>query len=100
MHRICLHSALPGGESPLNGFRNHDLRAKLRSDPTHNRIEAGHRTQRSSHLIAKLHGHGPIAKFRNSRLDRVTDNGVKAAWSAVRCPGIDFPAPFSVFHRP
>ena len=47
-------------------------------------------------LIAKLRGHGLIAKVTNSRLYRVTHTGVKAMWAAVRCRCIDFPTAFNM----
>ncbi len=62
----------------------------------HNAVEAKRRTHRTSRLIAKLRGHGLIAKVKNSRLYRVTHSGVKAIWAAVRCRCIDFPTAFNM----
>lgn len=59
--------------------------------------EIKRRTHRTSRLIAKLRGHGLIiAKVTNSRLYRVTQNGVKAMWAAVRYRRIDFPIAFNM----
>jgi hypothetical protein len=80
----------------INGFRNRDLQGKLYSAPANNPAEIKRRTHRTSRLIAKLRGHGLIAKVTNSRLYRVTQNGVKAMWAAVRCRRIDFPAAFNM----
>ena len=79
-----------------NGFRNRDLQDKLYSADPANPSEAKRRTHRTSRLIAKLRGHGLIAKVQNSRLYRVTKNGVKAMWAAIRCRCIDFPAAFNM----
>ena len=54
--------------------------------------EARRRTHRTSRLIAKLRGHGLIAKIKDSRLYRLTRRGVKAMWPAVRFRHLDFPA--------
>ncbi|WP_291984509.1 hypothetical protein [Candidatus Accumulibacter sp. ACC007] len=93
---VALFTALLAGEFAINGFRNRDLQAKLYSAPANNPAEIKRRTHRTSRLIAKLRGHGLIAKVTNSRLYRVTQNGVKAMWAAVRCRRIDFPAAFNM----
>jgi len=63
--KIALFKALLAGEFHLNGFRNRDLQTKLYSDPSNNPIETKRRTHRTSRLIAKLRGHGLIAKPRS-----------------------------------
>ena len=93
---VALFTSLLAGEFAINGFRNRDLQGKLYSAPANNPAEIKRRTHRTSRLIAKLRGHGLIAKVTNSRLYRVTQNGVKAMWAAVRCRRIDFPAAFNM----
>ncbi|MEF8724969.1 MAG: hypothetical protein V5B30_21205 [Candidatus Accumulibacter delftensis] len=92
---VALFTSLLAGEFAINGFRNRDLQGKLYSAPAKNPAEIKRRTHRTSRLLAKLRGHGLIAKVTNSRLYRVTQNGVKAMWAAVRCRRIDFPAAFN-----
>ncbi len=93
---VSLFQALLAGEFHLNSFRNRDLQGKLYPAPPTNPIDAKRRTHRTSRLIAKLRGHGLIAKVTNSRLYRVTHTGVKAMWAAVRCRCIDFPTAFNM----
>lgn len=92
---VAFFKALLAGEFHPNGFRNKDLQGKLYSDPSDNPTETKRRTHRTSRLIAKLRGHRLIAKVKNSPLYRVTHNGVKAMWAAVRSRCIDFPAAFN-----
>ena len=42
-------------------------------------------------LIAKLRGHGLIAKVKDSRLYRVTARGVRLMSAAIHCRNKDFP---------
>jgi expansin (peptidoglycan-binding protein) len=46
-------------------------------------------------LIAKLRGHGLIAKVQNSRLYRITQHGASAMWAAIRFRSINFPNAFN-----
>ncbi len=93
---VALFKALLAGEFSINGFRNSDLQDKLYPTDPANPTEAKRRTHRTSRLIAKLRGHGLIAKVQNSRLYRVTKNGVKAMWAAIRFRCLDFPAAFNM----
>jgi len=93
---VALFAALLAGEFAINGFRNRDLQGKLYSVPPKDPAEIKRRTHRTSRLIAKLRGHGLIAKVTNSRLYRVTHTGVKAMWATVRCRCIDFPTAFNM----
>ncbi|KFB72609.1 MAG: hypothetical protein AW09_002206 [Candidatus Accumulibacter phosphatis] len=72
---VTLFKALLAGEFSINGFRNRDLQNELYSADPANPSEAKRRTHRTSRLIAKLRGHGLIAKVKNSRLYRVTQMG-------------------------
>ena len=68
----ALFEALLSGEFALNGFRNRDLQEKIYASRPVDEQEAICRTHRVSGLIAKLRGHGLIAKVTNSRLYRIT----------------------------
>ena len=93
---VALFKALLAGEFSINGFRNSDLQDKLYSTDPANPPEAKRRTHRTRRLIAQLRGHGLIAKVQNSRLYRVTKNGVKAMVAAIRFRCLDFPAAFNM----
>jgi hypothetical protein len=84
---VALFKALLAGEFSINGFRNSDLQDKLYSTDPANPTEAKRRTHRTSRLIAKV---------QNSRLYRLTKNGVKAMWAAIRFRCLDFPAAFNM----
>lgn len=92
---IALFKALLSGEYALNGFRNCDLQHKLYDSKPKDAAEAKRRIHRTSRLIAKLRGHRLINKVQNSRLYRVSQNGVRTMWAAVRLHDIDFPAAFN-----
>ncbi len=91
---VAVFSAVLSGCFAINGFRNRDLQHKLYSAPPRDDAEARRRTHRTSRLIAKLRGHGLIAKIKDSRLYRLTRRGVKAMWPAVRFRHLDFPAQY------
>ena len=92
---VALFAAVLCGEFAINGFRNRNLQAKLYGTVAKDAAEAKRRTHRTSRLIAKLRGHGLIAKVKNSRLYRLTRRGVKAMWPAVRFRRQDFPYAFA-----
>ena len=70
-----LFAAVLSGEFALNGFRNADLAKKLFSKPATSDKQARQRCIKISRLIAKLRGHGLIAKVKNARLYRITQLG-------------------------
>lgn len=88
---VALFAAVLSGDFAINGFRNRDLQGKLHPAAANDAAEAKRRTHRTSRLIAKLRGHGLIAKVKNSRLYRLTPRGAKAMGSAVRFRKSDFP---------
>ena len=92
----ALFEALLSGEFALNGFRNRDLQEKIYASRPVDEQEAIRRTHRVSRLIAKLRGHGLIAKVTNSRLYRITKYGASCMWAAVRFREIDFPTAFNM----
>jgi hypothetical protein len=85
-----LFAAVLVGNHLLNGFRNRDLTASLHPTPARNRDQARRRCERTSRLIAKLRGHGLVAKVPRLRLYRVTPLGQQLMSAAVRIRRIDF----------
>jgi len=79
----ALFAAVLAGEHLLNGFRNHDLCARLYPTAASSASEAKRRCARVSRLIAKLRGHGLIAKVKDSRLYRVTKRGYRLMAAAL-----------------
>lgn len=90
LNDATLFAAVLLGNHLLNGFRNRDLTASLHPKPARNRAEARRRCERTSRLIAKLRGHGLVAKVPRSRLYRVTPLGQKLMSAAVRIRRVDF----------
>lgn len=86
-----LFAAALAGEHALNGFRNKDLQARLYSSPPASEVEQRQRSARVTRLIAKLRGHGLIAKIKDSRLYRVTARGARLMSAALHCRNKDFP---------
>jgi hypothetical protein len=86
-----LFAAALAGEHALNGFRNKQLQAHLYAAPATTPEESRRRSARVSRLIAKLRGHGLIAKVKDCRLYRVTQRGLRLMAAALRCRNIDFP---------
>ncbi len=80
-----LFAAAMFGGHILNGFRNHDLVARLYEheplpdDPQENK----RRCARACRLIAKLRGHGLLAKVKGSRLYRITPRGYRLMSAAL-----------------
>jgi hypothetical protein len=87
-----LFAAVLRGEHTLNGFRNKDLVAQLYDTPAPSTQESRQRSARSTRLIAKLRGHGLIAKVKDSRLYRVTQRGYQLMSAALHCHHKEFPA--------
>jgi hypothetical protein len=86
-----LFAAVLAGDHLLNGFRNRDLRLKLYQQPPPSVAETKRQRARVSRLIAKLRGHGLIAKVKDARLYRVTNRGYRLMSAALRFRNIDFP---------
>lgn len=78
-----LFAAAMAGEHLINGFRNHDLYLRLYDSPANSPKEAKTRCARLSRLIAKLRGHGLIAKVKDSRMYRVTARGWRLMSAAL-----------------
>ena len=78
-----LFTAVISGEFALNGFRNRDLCAKLYAQPATSNKQAKQRCTRMSRLIAKLRGHGLIAKVKDARLYRITKLGSQVLFAVL-----------------
>ncbi len=79
------------GEHTIHGFRNRDLQTHLYPAPAQSSPEAKTRCSRVSRIIAKLRGHGLVAKVPGSRLYRVTERGHRVMGLAIRFRLLDFP---------
>jgi hypothetical protein len=80
-HRIF--QAVMAGEHAIHGFRNRDNQAHLYPAPVPSSPEAKTRCSRVSRIIAKLRGHGLVAKVPGSRLYRVTERGHRVIGLAI-----------------
>ena len=89
-----LFAAVVSGEFVINGFRNHDLCDKLYTEPPTSDKEGKQRCTRISRLIAKLRGHGLIAKVKDARLYRITKLGSQVLFAVLSFYKIDFPTAF------
>ena len=89
-----LFQSVLAGENALNGFRNRDLCARLYPQPTASPEEAKRRCTRVSRLIAKLRGHGLVAKVKDARLYRLTKLGSLVLSAVLMFYQSDFPTAF------
>jgi hypothetical protein len=89
-----LFAAVLSGENTLNGFRNHDLCTRLYPQPASSDQEAKLRCSKISRLIAKLRGHGLIAKVKDARLYRLTNLGSQVLFAVLSFYQSDFPSAF------
>lgn len=86
-----LFAAVLAGEHALNGFRNKDLQAHLYPSQPASQAEQRQWSRRVTRLIAKLWGHGLIAKVKGSRLYRATARGIRLMSTAIHCRNKEFP---------
>jgi hypothetical protein len=86
-----IFKAVLAGEHTIHGFRNRDLQARLYSGPAQSPLELKSRCSRVSRIIAKLRGHGLVAKLPGSRLYRVTERGHRVMGLAIRLRLHDLP---------
>lgn len=86
-----LFAAVMAGEHQATGFRNHDLTARLYPQPATCPEEKRRRCARTSRVIAKLRGHGLVAKVPRSRRYRVTRKGCRVMAAALRYRWVEFP---------
>jgi hypothetical protein len=91
---LALFRAVLSGAHTIVGFRNHDLTARLYPRPPANHREARRRCARTSRLIAKLRGHGLVAKVPNARLYRITPHGHRVLTGVLTIHDQQFPTAF------
>jgi hypothetical protein len=89
-----LFAAVMSGEHAINGFRNRDLQAHLYDHPDPDPPHARQHCTRVSRLIAKLRGHGLVAKVSGARLYRVTPQGYRVMSAALSFRMAHFPQAF------
>ena len=92
---LALFEAALAGEHAIVGFRNNDLSERLHPRPPRDDREARRRSARTSRQIAKLRGHGLIAKVKDQRLYRVTLHGQRMMSAALAVHNREFPLAYS-----
>jgi hypothetical protein len=90
LYRACL-----AGENTITGFRNKDLQKRLHSRPPRHDTEARRRCAHTSRQIAKLRGHGLVAKVPQRRVYRVTPYGQRFMSAALAVHDQHFPAAYN-----
>jgi hypothetical protein len=90
-HDCQIFRAVLAGEHAISGFRNRDLQARLYRMAAAAPDEAKRRCSRVCRIIAKLRGHGLVAKVPGSRLYRVTSRGHRVMSAALRFRHLEFP---------
>jgi hypothetical protein len=88
---LALFRAVLAGEHVIAGFRNTDITRRLYPRPARDQHEAHRRCERTSRLIAKLRGHGLVAKVPRARLYRPTPYGYRVMTAAVSLHDTRFP---------
>ncbi len=92
---LALFRAVLAGDLVVRGFRNTDLVHRLYSRPAADRDEAHRRCERVSRLIAKLRGHGLVAKVPRARRYRVTRYGHHVLATAINLHDHEYPTRFA-----
>lgn len=87
----ALFEAVLRGEHAINGFRNKDVAQHLHPSPPSSPEEARRRTAKISRQLAKLRGHGLIAKVPRSHRYRITNRGHQLMSASIRVRHRDFP---------
>jgi hypothetical protein len=87
----ALFVAVMAGEHHIRGFRNKDIAARLFPAP-HEDIERRRVCARTSRMLAKIRGHGLIARMPHTHRYRITSRGALLMTAAVRIRQVDFPA--------
>lgn len=80
---LALFRAVLSGEFSVRGFRTCDITARLYRRPPADIDESHRRCERVSRLIAKLRGHGLVAKVPRARRYRLTPHGHRLLTAAV-----------------
>jgi hypothetical protein len=91
----AVFQAVLHGEHAIRGFRNKDIAKLIYPKPTSSPEERRRRSARTSRTIARLRGHGLIAKVKGSNLYRTTSKGTQLMSTAVRVRLRDFPEEYA-----
>jgi hypothetical protein len=86
-----LFQAVLAGQHHVRGFNNHEIQDRLYPKRTDDPAERRRRCSRVYRQIAKLRGHGLIAKVPGHRRYRVTKLGALAMSAALRFRDVTFP---------
>jgi hypothetical protein len=92
---VALFRAVLAGEHTITGFRNKDLARRLHPTPAPTRQETKRRCARVCRQIAKLRGHGLVAKIPKRRLYRITDYGLRVMTAVLAIHDREFPAAYA-----
>jgi hypothetical protein len=93
---LALFRACLAGEHTINGFRTRDVNARIYSRPPRDHAERRRRCQATSRQVAKLRGHGLVAKVPHRRLYRVTPYGLRFMTAALAVHDREFPVAYSL----
>jgi hypothetical protein len=92
---LALFRAVLAGEHVIVGFRNTHIQNRLWAQHPIDRAEARRRCAYVSRQIAKLRGHGLIAKVPRHRLYRVTPYGQRVMSAAIAIHDHAFPSAYA-----
>ncbi len=93
---LALFRAVLAGEHAIVGFRNTHIQHRLWPKPPVDDIEAKRRCAYVSRQIAKLRGHGLVAKVPRHRLYRPTPYGQRVMSAAIAVHDRAFPLAYQV----
>jgi hypothetical protein len=91
----AVFQAVLHGEHAINGFRNRDLAKLIYPKPPSSPEEQRSRSASMSRTLARLRGHGLVAKVKDSHLYRITSKGAQLMTTAVRVRLRDFPEQYA-----
>jgi len=92
---LALFRAVMAGEHAIIGFRNTHIQQRLWHRPPTDPAEAKRRCAHISRQLAKLRGHGLIAKVPHHRLYRVTPYGHRVMTAAIAIHDHAFPSAYA-----
>jgi hypothetical protein len=91
---LALFRAVLAGENVIIGFRNSQIQNRLWQRPATDPTEAKRRCAYVSRQLAKLRGHGLIAKVPHHRLYRVSPYGSRVMTTAIAIHDHTFPVAY------
>ena len=87
----ALFAAVMAGEHAIQGFRNRNIRRRLYPTLARSPEDERRRCARVCRLIAKLRGHGLVAKVPTRRLYRITTRGQQLMSAALKYRTLGLP---------